>query len=311
MRVIRSAGQNVSPSDDGRLFNQAFSDGLFEDATIAANGGNNISIGALYGIICGRDFTAEAQTISAVLPDSDTATGYVYVEFDTSAEDIITIGTALAPFTPTYEDINTNGAVVQMIIAEYEASAVAVTTVTPIYSKAGVGTVQAGSIATVESQQATENHAVGDYVLLNGQLYAVTAAVSVGETFVVGSNIEAASVGDELTELKNGLMLESNTALVSTISANTATVVVKIENVPKGNYVVSAYVRFSTTGTSGIIYARVNDSNTIVGSLYATDQYANYAAVIPVSSDNATVDIVVQISTARTLLATRINLAKI
>ena len=104
MRVIRSAGQNVSPSDDGRLFDQAFSDGLFEDATIAANGGNSIAIGALYGIICGRDFTAEAQTIAAELPQSDTATGYVYVEIDTSSDDIITIGTALAPFTPTYEE---------------------------------------------------------------------------------------------------------------------------------------------------------------------------------------------------------------
>lgn len=205
MRVIRSAGQNVSPSDDGRLFDQAFTDGLFEEATITATGGNTITLSALYGIICGRDFTAEAQTISATLPDSDTATGYVYVEFDTSSEDIISIGTALAPFTPTYEDINVNGAVVQMVIAQYEASAVAVTSVTPTYTTATAGSVKAGSIATVEKSPAVANHSVGEFILYGGNLYEVTAAIATGESLVVGTNIAAASIGEELSALNNGL----------------------------------------------------------------------------------------------------------
>lgn len=205
MRVIRSAGQNVSPSDDGRLFDQAFSDGLFEDATIAANGGNSIAIGALYGIICGRDFTAEAQTIAATLPQSDTATGYVYVEIDTSSDDIITIGTALAPFTPTYEDINVNGAVVQMIIAQYEASAVAVTSVTPTYTTASAGAVDAGSVATIETSPAVAAHAVGDIILYGGKIYEVTAAISIGESLVIGTNIVATSIGDEISALNAGL----------------------------------------------------------------------------------------------------------
>ena len=206
MRVIRSAGQNVSPSDDGRLFDQAFSDGLFEDATIAANGGNSIAIGALYGIICGRDFTAEAQTIAATLPQSDTATGYVYVEIDTSSDDIITIGTALAPFTPTYEDINVNGAVVQMIIAQYEASAVAVTSVTPTYTTASAGAVDAGSVATIETSPAVAAHAVGDIILYGGKIYEVTAAITIGESLVIGTNIVATSIGDEISALNAGLI---------------------------------------------------------------------------------------------------------
>lgn len=221
MRVIRSAGQNVSPSDDGRLFDQAFSDGLFEDATIAANGGNSIAIGALYGIICGRDFTAEAQTIAATLPQSDTATGYVYVEIDTSSDDIITIGTALAPFTPTYEDINVNGAVVQMIIAQYEASAVAVTSVTPTYTTASAGAVDAGSVATIETSPAVAAHAVGDIILYGGKIYEVTAAISIGESLVIGTNIVATSIGDEISALNAGLMMVENvTSTEFTISGD-------------------------------------------------------------------------------------------
>lgn len=217
MRVVRSAGQNVSPSDDGRLYDQIFTDGLFEDTTITNLGANNIALGTLYGVICGRDFTAEAQTIAAVLPEGDTEeTGYIYVEIDTSSDDVITINSALAPFTPTYEDINTNGAVVQMILAEYTASAVAVTSITPTYSKASAGTVLPGSVATVEQSQAVSNHSVGEYIMLGGQLYKVTRAISAGETITPGSNVSATSAGAELNELNNDL-----TSLDSLISAIT------------------------------------------------------------------------------------------
>ncbi|HAB93357.1 MAG TPA: hypothetical protein DCF49_01105 [Lachnospiraceae bacterium] len=203
MRVIRSAGQNVSPSDDGRLYDQIFTDGLFEDATVTALGGNNIALSALYGVICGRDFTAEAQTINATLPEADTASGYIYVEIDTSSDDIITIGTALAPFTPTYENINTNGAVAQMVIATYEASAVAVTSVTATYAKASAGGV--GSLATIEASPATANYSVGSFLVYNGTLYKVTRAIAAGEALVVGTNISATTAGAELKSLNNGL----------------------------------------------------------------------------------------------------------
>jgi hypothetical protein len=266
MRVIRSAGQNVSPSDDGRLFDQAFSDGLFEDATIAANGGNSIAIGALYGIICGRDFTAEAQTIAATLPQSDTATGYVYVEIDTSSDDIITIGTALAPFTPTYEDINVNGAVVQMIIAQYEASAVAVTSVTPTYTTASAGAVDAGSVATIETSPAVAAHAVGDIILYGGKIYEVTAAISIGESLVIGTNIVATSIGDEISALNAGL-IKKITLTLTTDNIGNATlfsgqlipvVAIRPSNtvwgVPFYGYG-NTYAKFFTSGSSSVTIA--------------------------------------------------------
>lgn len=206
MRVVRAAGQNVSPSDDGRLFDQIFSDGLFTDTTFTNLGGNSVQVGAMYGDLCGRDFTIEQMTLTVTLPEGEgEVTGYIYVEIDTSSDDVITLNSALAPFTPTYEDINTNGAIAQMILAEYTATAVAVTGVTPVYERAAASAVKAGSIATVESAQATQNHAVGDYILLNGQLYVVAAAVNTGETFIEGTNISAAVIGDTLTALNNDL----------------------------------------------------------------------------------------------------------
>lgn len=226
MRVVRAAGQNVSPSDDGRLYAQIFSDGLFTDTTFTNLGGNNVQVGAMYGDLCGRDFTIEQMTLAVTLPEGEgESTGYIYVEIDTSSEDVISLNSALAPFTPTYEDINTNGAVAQMILAEYTASAVAVTSVTAVYEKASASSVKAGSIATVETAQASESHSAGDYILLDGQMYLVTVSVSVGETFVEGTNVTAVSIGDELTALNAGLihknLLWTNPSPASAFSAQT------------------------------------------------------------------------------------------
>ena len=207
MRLIRAAGQNVSPSDDGRLYDQIFSDGLFTDTAFAALGTNNVQVGAMYGDLCGRDFTIEQQTIAVPLPEGDgETTGYIYVEIDTSAETPLSVGATLAPFTPTYEDINVNGAVAQMIVAEYTASAVAVTSVTATYTKAAAGAVRPGSIATVESSPVTANHAIGEYILYGGTVYRVTAAIATGETIVPGTNVIAESIGDTLSTLTNGLI---------------------------------------------------------------------------------------------------------
>lgn len=207
MRVIRSAGQNVSPSDDGRLYDQIFTDGLFEDTAITHLGVNNIALGAMYGIICGRDFTAEAQTVAVELPEDDAGTtGYIYVEIDTSSDDVITIGSALDPFTPTYEDLNTNGAIAQMIIATYVANSVAVTSVSPAYQLASAGSVLPGSTATLEADQAVSNHSVGEFILLHGQLYKVTSAITAGQSIVPGTNVTATSAGDELTSLNSNLI---------------------------------------------------------------------------------------------------------
>lgn len=133
MRVLRAAGQNISPSDDGSLFNQIFSDGLFEDASISSLGSNQVSISALYGIIQGREFTNAAETINVVLPSGSSGKGYIFIEYDFATPTIGSVKSALDPFTPTYEDINSTGTLAQMIIAEYTATTVAVTDITPVY----------------------------------------------------------------------------------------------------------------------------------------------------------------------------------
>lgn len=137
MRVLRAPGENISPSDDGALFKEVFSDGLFDDVEITSLGSNQVSVPALYGIIQGREFTNSAETLNVVLP-AGTGSGVIYVEYDLAATPIGSLKSALEPFTPTYQDINSNGTLAQMVIASYEATAVAVTSITPVYSLATV-----------------------------------------------------------------------------------------------------------------------------------------------------------------------------
>ena len=70
-------------------------------------------------------------------------------------------------------------------------------------------TTAIGSIATIETSPATATHAVGDYIVWNGQLYKVISAIAVGETLTVGSNITATSAGSEISALKAGLTEQS------------------------------------------------------------------------------------------------------
>ena len=83
----------------------------------------------------------------------------------------------------------------------------------------------ASNLATIESSTtASQAYSVGDYLVLNGQLYEVTADVDSGETLVVGTNISATTVGSELTALNNSLnnLQDDLTTSLSNVMADNA-----------------------------------------------------------------------------------------
>ena len=65
-----------------------------------------------------------------------------------------------------------------------------------------IDSAQNGNLATIESSPATAAHAVGEYIVLNGQLYKVTATIAAGQTLTPGTNIAAVS-GGGLNDLAN------------------------------------------------------------------------------------------------------------
>lgn len=147
-KVIRATGSNVSPAEDARLFRQMFQDdGLFQDITITSLGSNQVSIPGMYGIMEGRDFTTDPMTLNVELPNAE-GTGYIVVKFDTTTDQVISVYSVLAPYTPTYEDINASGTVCEMIIAEYTANTTQVTAISMVYTKTSIGGRMEGTLAT-------------------------------------------------------------------------------------------------------------------------------------------------------------------
>lgn len=58
---------------------------------------------------------------------------------------------------------------------------------------------RANSLAYVElSTTATKNYAIGDLLVLNGNLYRATTAITSGDTITVGTNVSATKVADEI-----------------------------------------------------------------------------------------------------------------
>ena len=152
-KVIRATGANVSPAEDARLYRQMFSqDGLFNSIEITARGGNQIYIPAMYGILEGRDFTTDPMTIEAELPSSSTGSGVIYIRFDTTTDNIISVNAELTEnYTPTYEDINAGGTICDMVIGYYDANASQVTNVATSVPKAGFGGYAEKTLATGET----------------------------------------------------------------------------------------------------------------------------------------------------------------
>lgn len=59
----------------------------------------------------------------------------------------------------------------------------------------------AANLAPVESSPATANHARGSLMTLDGQLVKATAAIAIGETIAIGTNVQATDVATELAAL--------------------------------------------------------------------------------------------------------------
>ena len=186
--------------------------------------------------------TAAAQTVSAILPENVGTVGQVLTRTGTGAawDDVDglpaggTVGQVLTKQSSTDGDADwetpasggTWGSITGTLSDQTDLQ-------NALDAKSNIG-----NIATIESSPASANHAVGEFIVYNGQMYSVISAITAGNALVVGTNISATSAGDELSSLKAGLTNQFREVSVnfndSTISANAAYEVTKTIDVPSG-----------------------------------------------------------------------------
>ncbi len=134
LELKRYNGSLVTPRDDALLHDFLINDtGIFEGLTVTHLGSNQLLISAGRGIIKGRDFTAEEETILAQLSDSGEQKGRLLIRVDISNEESpIQFATQAAASLPelTQEDINRGGTVYELAIAEYDVDELQISNLT-------------------------------------------------------------------------------------------------------------------------------------------------------------------------------------
>ena len=105
----------VTPTDDAYLYNHIINDsGIFTGVEVTTQGGNIINVSDGRGIILGRNFVVEAQTINATLPTGASVPGRLIIQIDMANTDApISFVTQAADPLPALvqEDINASGTV--------------------------------------------------------------------------------------------------------------------------------------------------------------------------------------------------------
>lgn len=119
-------GGHVTPKDDSVLFGFLEPrNGFIIGSEVSFLGGNQITIAGGYGIICGRLFLIEAETLSINLASSGTLLGRLIIKIDlanfsTPISFIQQSGSTLPELTQ--EDLSSGGTVFELPVATYNVS---------------------------------------------------------------------------------------------------------------------------------------------------------------------------------------------
>lgn len=152
----------VTPTDDAYLYNHIINDsGIFTGVEVTTQGGNIINVSDGRGIILGRNFVVEAQTINATLPTSGSVPGRLLIQIDmANTEAPIAFVTQAQDPLPALvqEDINASGTVYQLPIATYTAQPTMVSDLQYV-----AHTISAGTVASFNGRTGAVTPQTGDY----------------------------------------------------------------------------------------------------------------------------------------------------
>ena len=110
INLVTYANQTVTPTNDAIIYEKAVDqNGIFYGGNVTVSG-NNVNITGGYGIVCGREFVIESESIPVTLAPSVPLDGRLYVRLDLAdADNPIQLLTAQGGTLPALEqDANVN-----------------------------------------------------------------------------------------------------------------------------------------------------------------------------------------------------------
>ena len=131
----------VTPESDARLYALATANacGIVQGVQVTSIGGSSLQVSSGWGVVFGRCFTVEQETILAETSTGESKKGRLLIQIDLSAaEQPIKFITQVADVLPalTQEDINAGGAIYELPLAEYSVNEISVSDLVNVSPKA-------------------------------------------------------------------------------------------------------------------------------------------------------------------------------
>lgn len=123
IQLITYANQTVTPTNDAIIYEKAIDqNGIFYGCNVTVTS-NNVNITGGYGIVCGREFVINSESIAVTLAPSGTLDGRLYVRLDLADADapiqLLTVtGNTLPPLVQD-DDVNYTNGVYEMELATF------------------------------------------------------------------------------------------------------------------------------------------------------------------------------------------------
>lgn len=123
IQLVTYANQTVTPTNDAIIYEKAIDqNGIFYGCNVTVTS-NNVNITGGYGIVCGREFVINSESIAVTLAPSGTLEGRLYVRLDLADADApIQLLTATGNTLPALvqdDDVNYTNGVYEMELATF------------------------------------------------------------------------------------------------------------------------------------------------------------------------------------------------
>lgn len=183
INLVTYANQTVTPTNDAIIYEKAIDqNGIFYGCNVTVSS-NNVNITGGYGIICGREFTIQSESIAVTLAPSGTLLGRLYVRLDLAdADDPIQLLTATGNTLPALEqdsNVNfTNGAY-EMELATFTVGVSSLSNVTETFE-----TITGTKDGFLDSQFTTVSNSVTISTPSGQKLAAVPMSIPNGYEFL-------------------------------------------------------------------------------------------------------------------------------
>ena len=123
INLVTYANQTVTPTNDAIIYEKAIDqNGIFYGCNVTVTS-NTVNITGGYGIVCGREFVINSESISVTLAPSGTLQGRLYVRLDLADADApIQLLTATGNTLPALvqdDDVNYTNGVYEMELATF------------------------------------------------------------------------------------------------------------------------------------------------------------------------------------------------